>query len=58
VREGLSDLKCDALALSETLKKMLADTQEALAKSDEKRRREKEASNALVSFIDLAKLAT
>jgi hypothetical protein len=37
---------------------MLADTQEALAKSDEKRRREKEASNALVSFIDLAKLAT
>jgi hypothetical protein len=41
--------------LSEILKTMMAETQEALAKRDEKWRREKEATTA--TFIDLTKQA-
>jgi hypothetical protein len=41
--------------LSETLQKMMAKTQEALAKRDEKRRREKEVTAA--TFMDLTKQA-
>jgi hypothetical protein len=41
--------------LSETLKKMMAKTQGALAKGDEKQRLEKEATAA--TFIDLTKKA-
>jgi hypothetical protein len=44
-----------ALALSQTLQKMMAKTQEALAKRDEKRRREKEVTVA--TFMDLTKQA-
>jgi uncharacterized membrane protein len=41
--------------LSKALKKMMAETQEALTKRDEKRRRKKEATTA--TFIDLTKQA-
>jgi hypothetical protein len=41
-----ADLKCEAsaLTLSETMQKMMAKTQEAMAKRDENRCREKEAT--------------
>jgi hypothetical protein len=38
-----------ALALSETLQKMMADTQDAMPKMDEKRRREKEKDATMPS---------
>jgi hypothetical protein len=52
-----ADLKPDAsaLALSKTLKAMMAEKEEALAKGDEKPRREKEVTCA--TFIDLTKRA-
>jgi hypothetical protein len=56
-KTSMADLKRDASTLffGETLKGLMAEKEDAVAKRDEKRRREKEATRN--SFIDLTKRA-